>query len=262
MAVPEGVGYWFTGFSGGQAQLRIVLSIKDKLNYLEQPIPPTPVALVGQLVAPEITAAHTAWIKGSKEIAGLNAHRQGKNKIINHMEPEIHEILENLHAHGKARGVSQRLLCSGLKVYHLPPASSVREDAYSTKDEHYEQVEEMTRRLDMCEDVQVLTARDGIRRLVDSFYVVDYLLICNTWKPSRDFTRPLGSPSGLKGLLHTLNATVIPTKLYRILMVLVMVDVARRSKLVAWLRAWCGGLVKPKDHGRNKQSGFLSCISS
>ncbi|GKC59576.1 hypothetical protein Tco_1087174, partial [Tanacetum coccineum] len=81
-------------------------------------------------------------------------------------------------------------------------------------DEHYKQVEEMTRRLDMCEDVQVLTARDGIRRLVDSFYVVDYLLICNTWKPSRDFTRPLGSPSGLKGLLHTLNATVIPTKVY------------------------------------------------
>nr|GEW99498.1 hypothetical protein [Tanacetum cinerariifolium] len=32
------------------------------------------------------------------------------------------------------------------------------------------------------------------------------------WKPSRDFTRPLGPPSGLKGLLHMLNATVIPTK--------------------------------------------------
>ncbi|GKD90236.1 hypothetical protein Tco_1365743, partial [Tanacetum coccineum] len=32
------------------------------------------------------------------------------------------------------------------------------------------------------------------------------------WKPSRDFTRPLGPPSGLKGLLHTLNATVIPMK--------------------------------------------------
>ncbi|GKB74259.1 hypothetical protein Tco_0935671 [Tanacetum coccineum] len=31
-------------------------------------------------------------------------------------------------------------------------------------------------------------------------------------KPSRDFTRPLGPPSGLKGLLHMLNASVIPTK--------------------------------------------------
>jgi hypothetical protein len=29
-------------------------------------------------------------------------------------------------------------------------------------------------------------------------------------KPSRDFTRPLASPRGLKGLLHTLNATVSP----------------------------------------------------
>ncbi|GJQ98278.1 hypothetical protein Tco_0009417 [Tanacetum coccineum] len=33
-------------------------------------------------------------------------------------------------------------------------------------------------------------------------------------KPSRDFTHPLGPPSGLKGLLHMLNATVIPTKPY------------------------------------------------
>jgi len=29
-------------------------------------------------------------------------------------------------------------------------------------------------------------------------------------KLSRDFTRPLGSPRGLKGLLHTLNAIVFP----------------------------------------------------
>ena len=33
-----------------------------------------------------------------------------------------------------------------------------------------------------------------------------------TGKPSRDLTRPLGMPGGLKGLLHTLNAIVIPTK--------------------------------------------------
>jgi hypothetical protein len=30
-------------------------------------------------------------------------------------------------------------------------------------------------------------------------------------KHSRDFTRPLGSPRGLKGLLHMLNAIVSPT---------------------------------------------------
>ena len=31
-------------------------------------------------------------------------------------------------------------------------------------------------------------------------------------KPSRDFTRPLGLPRGLKGMLHMLNAIVSPTK--------------------------------------------------
>nr|GFD28387.1 zinc finger, CCHC-type [Tanacetum cinerariifolium] len=58
----------------------IVLSIEDKLNYLEQLIPPAPVAPVGQHVAPEILTAHTAWIKGSKEIVGL---------MLMTMEPEI-----------------------------------------------------------------------------------------------------------------------------------------------------------------------------
>jgi hypothetical protein len=30
-------------------------------------------------------------------------------------------------------------------------------------------------------------------------------------KPSRDFTRPLGMPRDLKGLLHMINAIVSPT---------------------------------------------------
>nr|GEZ38642.1 hypothetical protein [Tanacetum cinerariifolium] len=68
----------------------IVLSIEDKLNYLEQPIPPAPVAHADQHVAPEIIAAHNAWIKGSKEIAGL---------MLMTMEPEIQRNLEPIHAH-------------------------------------------------------------------------------------------------------------------------------------------------------------------
>nr|GEZ35046.1 hypothetical protein [Tanacetum cinerariifolium] len=71
-------------------QLRIVLSINDKLNYLEEPIPLTLVAPKGQQVAHEIIAAHIAWIKGSKEIAGL---------MLMTMKPEIQRNLENLHAH-------------------------------------------------------------------------------------------------------------------------------------------------------------------
>ncbi|GJV40750.1 retrotransposon protein, putative, ty1-copia subclass [Tanacetum coccineum] len=70
-------------------QLRIVLSIEDKFNYLGHPLPPAPVALAGQHVAPEILAAHTTWVKGSKEIARL---------MLMTMEPEIQRNLENLHA--------------------------------------------------------------------------------------------------------------------------------------------------------------------
>nr|GEW45221.1 putative retrotransposon protein [Tanacetum cinerariifolium] len=71
-------------------QLRIVLSIEDRLDYLEQPIPPAPVAHAGQHVAPEILTAHNAWIKGSKEIAGL---------MLMTMKPEIQQNLEPLQAH-------------------------------------------------------------------------------------------------------------------------------------------------------------------
>ncbi|GKF44728.1 zinc finger, CCHC-type containing protein, partial [Tanacetum coccineum] len=70
-------------------QLRIVLLIEDKLNYLEQPLPPAHVASEGQQVAPEIIAAHNAWIKRSKGIVGL---------MIMTMEPEIQRNLETLHA--------------------------------------------------------------------------------------------------------------------------------------------------------------------
>ncbi|GKE87214.1 hypothetical protein Tco_1564689, partial [Tanacetum coccineum] len=42
-------------------QLRIVLSVMDKLDYLEQPIPHAPVlAQAGQQVAQEALAAHAA----------------------------------------------------------------------------------------------------------------------------------------------------------------------------------------------------------
>ncbi|GJS58171.1 zinc finger, CCHC-type containing protein [Tanacetum coccineum] len=70
-------------------QLRIVLSIEDKLNYLEHPLPPAPVAPAGQQVAPEILETHTAWVKGSKEIAGL---------LLMTMDSKIQRNLENLHA--------------------------------------------------------------------------------------------------------------------------------------------------------------------
>nr|GEY25281.1 hypothetical protein [Tanacetum cinerariifolium] len=73
-------------------QLRIVLSVDDKLDYLEQPIPLAHVsAQSGQQVALEALAAHVAWVKGSKEIVRL---------MLMTMEPDIQRNLENLSAYG------------------------------------------------------------------------------------------------------------------------------------------------------------------
>nr|GEY01666.1 zinc finger, CCHC-type [Tanacetum cinerariifolium] len=49
-------------------QLCLVLSIEDKENYFEHPIPVVP---PGQQVPPEALAAHAAWVKGQKEVVVL-----------------------------------------------------------------------------------------------------------------------------------------------------------------------------------------------
>ncbi|GKC22143.1 hypothetical protein Tco_1024293 [Tanacetum coccineum] len=72
-------------------QLRIVLSVENKLDYLEQPFPPAHVpAQAGQQVAPEALTAHAAWVKGSKEITGI---------MLMTMGPDIQLDLENLSAY-------------------------------------------------------------------------------------------------------------------------------------------------------------------
>ncbi|GKA08480.1 retrotransposon protein, putative, ty1-copia subclass [Tanacetum coccineum] len=72
-------------------QLRIVLLAMEKLDYLEQPIPPAHVPTqAGQQVSPEVLAAHAAWVKRSKEIARI---------MLMTMEPEIQLYLENFSAY-------------------------------------------------------------------------------------------------------------------------------------------------------------------
>nr|GEZ78595.1 zinc finger, CCHC-type [Tanacetum cinerariifolium]GFA55665.1 zinc finger, CCHC-type [Tanacetum cinerariifolium] len=62
-----------------------------KLNYLEHPIPATPVpAHAGQQVPTEAFAAYVAWVKGEKETVGL---------ILMTMEPDIQHNMENLGAY-------------------------------------------------------------------------------------------------------------------------------------------------------------------
>ncbi|GJS63708.1 hypothetical protein Tco_0678272 [Tanacetum coccineum] len=71
--------------------LPYLLTLKDKLDYIEQPIPSAPVpAQAGQQVAPEALASYTAWVKGSKEIDGI---------MLMTMEPDIQQNLENLNAY-------------------------------------------------------------------------------------------------------------------------------------------------------------------
>ncbi|GJT78064.1 hypothetical protein Tco_1044789 [Tanacetum coccineum] len=87
----------------------IVLSIEDKLNYLEQPLPPAPVAPAGQHVAPEILAAHTAWVKGSKEIVGLML-------MTMQAEQELLQTTRDFHACKQEEGQSvSSLILIGLR---------------------------------------------------------------------------------------------------------------------------------------------------
>ncbi|GJY58876.1 retrotransposon protein, putative, ty1-copia subclass [Tanacetum coccineum] len=69
-------------------QLRIILSAEDKLNYLELPIPATPVpAIAEQKVPPQTLAAHAAWEYDSF-MQNYNMHDMGK------MVNELHAMLK------------------------------------------------------------------------------------------------------------------------------------------------------------------------
>ncbi|GJX21626.1 retrotransposon protein, putative, ty1-copia subclass [Tanacetum coccineum] len=70
--------------------LRIVLSTKDKLPFLEQPIPALPVPPQGQANPPDVITTHQAWVKAQKEIDGL---------MLMTMDPEIQKTLEHLGAY-------------------------------------------------------------------------------------------------------------------------------------------------------------------
>ncbi|GKA14829.1 zinc finger, CCHC-type containing protein [Tanacetum coccineum] len=67
--------------------LRIVISTKDKLPFLEQPIPTLLVPPEGQSNPPDVVTTHQAWVKAQKEIAGL---------MLMTMDPDIQKNLEHL----------------------------------------------------------------------------------------------------------------------------------------------------------------------
>nr|GFC44683.1 hypothetical protein [Tanacetum cinerariifolium] len=73
-------------------QLRLVLSIEDKKNYLEHPIPAAPVAPPRHQVPPEALAAHAAW-----ELKAMYSKQA---------EPELLQTMREFHTCKQAEGQS------------------------------------------------------------------------------------------------------------------------------------------------------------
>ncbi|GKC51852.1 retrotransposon protein, putative, ty1-copia subclass, partial [Tanacetum coccineum] len=77
-------------------QLKIILSVEDKLDYLEQPIPPAPVpAQAGQQVAPEALAAHTAW-KLLQTVRDFHSCKQEEGQSVSSYVLKIKSYIDNL----------------------------------------------------------------------------------------------------------------------------------------------------------------------
>ncbi|GJX31281.1 hypothetical protein Tco_0241136 [Tanacetum coccineum] len=70
--------------------LRNVLSVEDKLPFLEQLIPTMLVPHAGQVLPPDVLATHSTWIKASKKISSL---------MLMTMDPDIQKNLEQLGAY-------------------------------------------------------------------------------------------------------------------------------------------------------------------
>ncbi|GJU81092.1 hypothetical protein Tco_1283457 [Tanacetum coccineum] len=81
--------------------LQIMLSVEDKLPFLEQPISAMPVPPAGQVLPSDVLATHTAWVKASKEIA----------------EQELLQIVREFHACKQEEGQSVSSYVLKMKSY-------------------------------------------------------------------------------------------------------------------------------------------------
>ncbi|GJX18636.1 hypothetical protein Tco_0221313 [Tanacetum coccineum] len=98
-------------------QLRLVLSTKDKENYLEHPIPEAPVAPPGQQVPPATTAAHAAWVKGQNEVDTVRefqACKQEEGQSVSSYVLKMKIYIDNLERLGQP--ISQNLAVSLILV--------------------------------------------------------------------------------------------------------------------------------------------------
>nr|GEU87239.1 zinc finger, CCHC-type [Tanacetum cinerariifolium] len=94
--------------------LRIVLSIEDKLPFLKQAIPAMPVP-AGQVLPPDVLNTHIAWVKASKEIAGL---------MLMTMDPDIQMNLEHLGAFDMIKELKMLANSSGSSFMNVKNSST------------------------------------------------------------------------------------------------------------------------------------------
>nr|GFA85120.1 hypothetical protein [Tanacetum cinerariifolium] len=86
-------------------QLRLVLSTKDKENYLEHHIPAAPVPPPGQYVPPQALAAHAAWVKGQKEtMREFYTSKQEEGQSVSSYAQKMKGYIDNLERLGQPVG--------------------------------------------------------------------------------------------------------------------------------------------------------------
>nr|GEW16937.1 hypothetical protein [Tanacetum cinerariifolium] len=61
--------------------LQIVLSIEDKLPFLDEPIPALPVLAEGQVLSLDVLNTHSAWVKATKKIDGISGTSSDLERI-------------------------------------------------------------------------------------------------------------------------------------------------------------------------------------
>ncbi|GJS57612.1 zinc finger, CCHC-type containing protein [Tanacetum coccineum] len=106
--------------------LQIVLSVEDKLPFLEQPIPAMSVPLVGQVLPPDVLATHTARVKASKEIAEqellqtvreFHAYKQEEGQSVSSYVLKMKSHIDNLErlGHAMTQNLAVRLILVSLR---------------------------------------------------------------------------------------------------------------------------------------------------
>nr|GEV69790.1 hypothetical protein [Tanacetum cinerariifolium] len=110
-------------------QLRIVLPVADKLDYLEQPIPPAPVlAQASQQVALEALAAHTTW-ELLHTVKDFHSCKQEEEQSVSSYVLKLKSYIDNLERLGHPVSLNLRerrnrtlldMVCSMMSQITLP----------------------------------------------------------------------------------------------------------------------------------------------